>query len=161
MTAKLRPIANRRVPQAVADTIVFTNSNQTLFSGWTTNSVSGARQYVVWSYGYHWPVVAYCGEINRWFCNASKSNKTSKTTSTHTTLCLRHIPARDLRVLDLSNMQNLVLGGYEFMCAIRLGKKFDELHHLGKMNIAERGDLPAVGSLTLENLIHYDAELFT
>ena len=158
MTAKLRPIANRRVPESVADTIVFTNSNQTLFSGWTTNSVSGARQYVVWSYGYHWPVVVYCGEIDRWFYNTSKS---SKTTSTHTRLCLQHIPACDLRALDLFNMQNLVLGGYDFMCAIRLGKKPDELRHLGKMNISERGDLPAVGSLTLENMTHYDAELFT
>lgn len=151
-------ISNREVPQSVADTIVFTNSNKTLFSAWTTNSVDSTRQYVVWSYGYHFPVVVYCRDIDRWFINGDKA---SKTTSKHTSLCTRDLPAYSLRGLSLGHMQTLVMHGYKHLCAYRLGNKPSELLHLGKMNIVDNHNLSPHLTLTLSELTHYDAEVFT
>lgn len=80
-----KKVANRNMGELVAEKIIFMNNNETVFS-----EISDGR-YIVYSYGYHWPMLI-CEELNgeEWYINEDKS---SQTTSGHTS----HV-ARSLRL---------------------------------------------------------------
>ena len=69
-------ITNRDVPNLVSRRTEFSTPKGTVFARNTADD----RQYVVYSYGYHWPLAVYDREADTWYVNMDKY---SVTTSRH------------------------------------------------------------------------------
>lgn len=67
-------INNRGIPAQVSELSEFRTKNQTVFSR------DYGHQYVVYSYGYHWPLAVYDRGTCTWYVN---EDKYSVTTSRH------------------------------------------------------------------------------
>lgn len=95
-------IANRNIPEYVRNKRVFINNNGTVEARW-----EGA-QYIIHSYGNHWPLAVYCRTADRWVTHESKY---SPTTSRHHALIRQGIT--DPIVLpDVQCLVAVALHGY-------------------------------------------------
>jgi hypothetical protein len=103
----MRKIANKDARQYVKARKVFHGSN--IFAEIRSNGI-----YVVWSYGYHWPLFVHTQGM--WFEN---SEKYSQTTSVHRSKCHPHC---DTVGLSKANMQKLIDSGYVTLVADRVIK---------------------------------------
>jgi hypothetical protein len=74
----------------------------TVFARWR-NVVEVERQYMVWSFGEHWPLYVYSELTNTWFGNATKY--CSPTTNRHSSLAhpsgveIKWVPVDELKVI--------------------------------------------------------------
>jgi len=72
------------------------------FEGSNTFSESHENLYVVYSYGYHFPIYVYDYDMREWYAN---SNKYSVTTSRHQSQCRpRFEIAREFNTEDLKKL---------------------------------------------------------
>jgi hypothetical protein len=69
-------ITNREAGQCVNSMVEFETNNQTIYAYWNDDS----EQYVVYSYGHHWPMYIYDAQSQCWYENESTY---SRTTSKH------------------------------------------------------------------------------
>lgn len=60
----------------------FETNNQTMFGRWQYKHERGTGRYVVYSYGYHFPMYVYDANTCEWYGN---KDKYSRTTSSHQT----------------------------------------------------------------------------
>lgn len=70
-------INNRQVSEKVANLSEFRTKNHTVFAH------NNGDKYVVYSYGYHWPIAVYDQAARMWYVN---DDKYSVTTSRHASL---------------------------------------------------------------------------
>jgi hypothetical protein len=77
MTTTDKPVrvSGQKCRTYVTERKPFHNSNKQLYGEWTRPNL-----YVVYSYGPHWPLFAYCTDTNTWYANWEKA---SRTTSKH------------------------------------------------------------------------------
>ena len=102
-----RPYVQRKEP--------FKNSNGQLYAVWHTDPHNEDNsRYVVYSYGYHWPLFVYVPKADTWFEN---SDRHSVTTSRHRTFTHPHC---DTVPLSLENIKLLDRLGYTSMAYERL-----------------------------------------
>jgi len=108
MPATLR-LAHKEVGAAVAALTAFQNTNGTLYGGRTPHS----EDYVVWSYGPHWPLYYYSREFKRWYGNTSKNSMTTNRHRTHA--YPKGVHPDDIVWLDHAQIDRLVdIGAVEF-----------------------------------------------
>lgn len=93
--------------------------------------------YVVYSYGLHWPLVAYHVPSKRWYVN---DERRSRSTSRHLGLCMRVINASI--VMDRDSLYSLVNtnldeynrpGEYRLECRGSMAVKYDILNDANVM----------------------------
>ena len=70
-------IDNRGIPAQVAELSEFRTKHQSVFAH------NNGDKYVVYSYGYHWPIAVYDRAARMWYVN---DDKYSVTTSRHASL---------------------------------------------------------------------------
>ena len=97
----MKKIANKNAREYVQNKQPFTGSN--LYSKWLR--VAGREMYVVYSYGYHWPLFVYDKAVEVWFEN---TERVSVTTSKHRTMAHPHVPTI---VCDTKTIQRAMAQG--------------------------------------------------
>lgn len=86
----------------------FATSNKQLYGYWIERG--SEKVYVVWSYGYHWPLHVFAR--GRWFSN---EDKYGPTTSKHYT---KTHPLGDTTSLSLNGIKRLVDGDFTVIAAV-------------------------------------------
>ncbi len=79
-----KKISNNEVPNRVGMRSPFVNTNETIYA----KLFASTNNYVVYSYGDHWPLAMYEHLTGTWYVNVSKC---SRTTSKHATIVRRGI----------------------------------------------------------------------
>jgi hypothetical protein len=110
LKVKIKGLTNRQMREHVQNKQSFINGNKTCFAEYH----HGSGVYVVYSYGYHYPMYAFEPQLDVWFINTAKS---SRTTARHKSHC--H-PRQSLYGLDFEQMRQLVIQGYSWVVDQRL-----------------------------------------
>lgn len=80
----------------------FNTGNKTIFGEWRGDN------YIVYSYGYHFPMYVYDGQSQEWYGN---SDKYSRTTTTHQTKCRPPNVSQWFNTEDLKRISNYGIAG--------------------------------------------------
>ena len=105
-------VSNTNCDEYVERRKEFKGSN--LFGEWKEIRSTGEQMYVVYSYGYHWPLYVYADSIGRWFSNRGKySSSSSKHSSQAGRRINNEIP------LDSREISAMVNCGYEGLREMR------------------------------------------
>ena len=93
-------LANNQVRDAVDKRQLFTNTNDTVHSDFTSPEL-----YVVYSYGSHYPMYVYDNIARQWFGNETRS---TPTTERHKTQAR---PDGDIRWVSTDYLRAMILAG--------------------------------------------------
>lgn len=109
-------IANKNCRSYVEDRCVFEGSN--LWGAWHKSTLveSTDKHYVVYSWGYHFPMYIYDDNTGQWFGN---KDKFSQSTSKHQSQARPHDV--DITWLTAAYMSTLAVVGYTELMRRRLG----------------------------------------
>ena len=107
---RITNITNREMRKLVEKRVPFVNGNKTVFSHIQDNGL-----YVVYSYGYHFPMAIHEPQTGMWFFNLDKS---SRTTNRHKTL-IRPYGVNSYN-LTSGALQELAVHGYSWLVQQRL-----------------------------------------